>query len=355
MSDISFLYILNWRHKMNKYFKRVLEFLAIVVITAVVAISSPLNPWISNAFTQMQEEILDIAYSVRAGYLAYVELDGHYGPVVYEFWGLGFLPTDTHIVQFIMEAALNFVSILFIYKTAKLYTSEIFSWVTAALIAILEWGSLTHSGAEMFVFFIMSLTCYHAARQLKSGMLSHHTYLLAIDLGVILFVQPSYVIFWTILIIFFAIKFKVDGIEGKNYKTFWFSTIEGFVTVSVPMGLYLWYFKNGDAFLKNVVAYNTQNIGSFAQGIKAVCGTPWTISLLVLLVVIIIKIIKGEKITDLCIWLGIIMCAIIVVALQGGNYDSFKVAVRPLYVVPLASLLSFFDKPLGLKIEERDK
>ena len=102
---------------MNKTVKHILEFLAILVLTAVVALSSPFNPWIANAFTAVQEEILDIAYSVREGYLAYVELDGHYGPVVYEFFGLGYLLTDTHIVHFIMESVINFISILFLYKT----------------------------------------------------------------------------------------------------------------------------------------------------------------------------------------------------------------------------------------------
>ena len=62
----------------------------------------------------------------------------------------------------------------------------------------------------------------------------------------------------------------------------------------------------------------------------------------------------NEKVSDLCIWLGIIICAIIVVALQGENLDSFKVAVKALYIVPVASILSLLDKPLGLKIEERD-
>ncbi len=339
---------------MNKNLKRCLEFLAIVVITGIVAISSPFNPWIANAFTEVQEEILNIAYSVREGYLAYVELDGHYGPVVYEFFGLGYLPTDTHLVQFIMETALNFVSILFLYKTAKLYTSNIFAWVAAAAIAIFEWGALTHAGAEEILFFVMSLTCYHVARQLKSGMLSHHTYLLAIDLGLVLFLQPGYVIFWAILIIFFAIKFKVDGIDGKGYRTFWFSTIEGWITVAVPMGLYLWYFKNGAAFLQNVVSYNFNNIGSFGEGLKLVLATPWTIAIAVLVIAIIIKVVMNEKVSDLCIWLGIIICAIIVVALQGDNLDSFKVAVKALYIVPVASILSLLDKPLGLKIEERD-
>lgn len=339
---------------MNKTLKRCLEFLAVAIITCVVAISSPLNPWINNVFTEVQEDILSIAYSVREGYLAYVELDGHYGPVVYEFFGLGYLPTDTHLVQFIMETALNFVSVLFLYKTAKLYTSNVFAWIAAAVLAVFEWGALTHAGAEEIIFFIMSVTCYHLARQLKSGMLSHHTYLLAIDLGLVLFIQPGYAIFWLALIIFFAIKFKVDGIDKKGYITFWTSTIEGLITVAVPMGLYLWYFKNGAAFLQNVVSYNFSNIGSFAEGLKVVLATPWTIAIPVLVVAIIIKVVMNENITDLCIWLGIIICAIIVVALQGENLDSFKVAVKALYIVPVASILSLLDKPLGLKIEERD-
>ncbi len=339
---------------MNKKLKVSLEFLAVLVITAIVAISSPLNPWISNTFTDIQNEIMDIAHSVREGYLAYVELDGHYGPVVYELYGLGFLPTDTHTLQFVMEIIMNFFAVLFLYKTAKLYTSNVFACAAAALLAIFGWGSLTHAGAEEIMFFILSLTSYHVARQLKSGYLSHHTYLLAIDFGIVAFLQPGYAIFWILLIIFFAVKFKVDKIDKKEYKSFWFSIIEGILTVGLPMGIYLWYFKNGGAFFQNVVVYNFQNIGSLGAGLQAVCGTPWTIMILAIIISIIVRILKGENFTDLCCWLGIIIVGIIVIALQGENLESYAVLARVLYIVPLASLLSLLDKPLGLKVEERE-
>ena len=73
---------------MNKKLKRCLEFLGVLAITFVISLSSPLNPWMNNAFTSMQEGILDIAHQIRDGFLAYVEVDGNYGPVLYEFYGL---------------------------------------------------------------------------------------------------------------------------------------------------------------------------------------------------------------------------------------------------------------------------
>ena len=338
---------------MNVKLKRCLEFLAVAVITFVVALSSPFNPFMQNSFTELQNQILDIAHSVREGYLAYVDLDGSYGPVVYEFYGLGYLLTETHIVHFIMEFVILFVIVLFLYKTAKLYTSEVFALISAAGLSVFGWGSLTHAGAEELMFFILTLTGYHISRQLKSGYLSHHTYLLAIDLGLVLFLQPGYVWFWVVLILFFAIKFKADGIEGKQYRSFWFSIIEGLITVAVPMGLYLWYFKNGEAFLEKVVLYNMKGIGSFAEGIKIVCGSPWIACVGIFVVVMILKTLMGEDIVDLCYWLGIIIIGIIVIALQGENLDSYLQLSKALYIVPLASAFSLLDKLLGLKTEER--
>ena len=201
---------------MNVKLKRCLECIAVLVITFVVALSSPFNPFISNPITALQNDILNIAHSVREGYLAYVELDGHYGPVLYEFFGLGYLPTETHIVHFIMECIVVFFTVLFIYKTAKLYTSEIFSLVVAAFLSIVTWGSFTHAGAEGLMFFILTLTAYHISRQLKSGFLSHHTYLLAIDLGIVFFLQPGYIWFWVVLVVFFAVKFKIDVQDRWN-------------------------------------------------------------------------------------------------------------------------------------------
>ena len=338
---------------MNKVVKRCLEFLVIVAVTCVVSMSSPLNPFTNNAFTEIQNQIFDIAHSVRDGYLAYVELDGHYGPVVYEFFGLGYLPTETHYLHFGMECLVLFFTVLFLYKTAKLYTSPIFAMVSAAFLTIFEWGALTHAGAEEMVFFIMAISTYHIARQLQAGFLSHHTYLLAVDLTLMLFLQPGYVWFYVVVIIFFAVKFKLDGIDGKKYRSFFVSTIEGFLTVAVPMGAYLWYFKNGAAFLQQVVVYHMQNMGTFATGLKLVCATPWIACLAIFVAVIIIKVIKGESVSAYCYWLGIIIVGLLVIALQGENLPSYTELSKVLYIVPVASLFSLVDKLFGLKIEER--
>jgi len=339
---------------MNKFAKRSLEFLAVLLLTFIIELSSPFNPWIkASVMTSVQTEILDIAHQIREGFLAYVEVDGHYGPVLYEFFGLGYLPTDGHIVHLIMEFVLIFITVLFLYKTAKLYTSEIFALVSAAGLSIFAWGALTHAGAEEFMFFILTLSCYHIARQLKSGFLSHHSYLLAIDLGLVFFLQPGYVFFWIALIIFFAIKFKVDGIESKQYKSFCLSTLEGLLTVGVPMGLYLWYFKNASAFWQQVVVYNMKNLGGFVEGFKIILTTPWAVCLAILVLIIIIKAISKEKVVDLCCWLGIMIVGFVVIALQGDNYISFRELSKALYIVPIAATFSFIDKALGLEVEER--
>ena len=141
---------------MNKKVKVSLEFFAVLLITAIIAISSPFNPWIEETFTTVQNEILDIAYSVRQGFLAYVELDGHYGPVLYEFYGLGYLPTDTHMMHFIMECVIIFFTVLFNFKTAKLYTSAIFALISTFILTVFEMGAFTHAGAEELLFFVFS-------------------------------------------------------------------------------------------------------------------------------------------------------------------------------------------------------
>ncbi len=337
---------------MNLKLKRTLEFFAIVLVTVVVALSSPLNPWASNVFTDVQNDILSIAHSVKEGYLAYVELDGHYGPVVYEFYGLGYLLTETHIVQFVMETVVVFFTILYMYKTAKLYTSEIFAFITTALLSVFGWGALTHAGAEELMFFFLVLAGYHVSRQLKAGFLSHHTYLLAIELGLVFFLQTGYVWIWVGILLFFAVKFKVNGIENKAYRSFFFSILEGLATVAIPMGLYLWYFKNALAFIKQVVVYNMQNLGTLKEGLQIIVGSPWIAIVALFVVVIIVKALSDNTVVDLCCWLGIIVFAIVVIALQGENLPSYLQLSKALYVVPVASAFSFVDKLLGLKVED---
>ena len=47
---------------MNKKLKVCLEVVLIAVLTFIVTLSSPFNLWITNSFTDVQNEILDIAY-----------------------------------------------------------------------------------------------------------------------------------------------------------------------------------------------------------------------------------------------------------------------------------------------------
>lgn len=334
---------------MNKTLKNCLEVLMIAIITVIIAFSSPLNPWIDRAMTQVQTEIFDIAYSVREGFLAYVELDGHYGPVIYEFFGLGYLPTDTHVVHFIMETVIIFIAVLFLYLTAKLFTSEIMAMIATAIITIFGWGALTSAGAEEILFVILALTGYHSAKMLTERFYSHHTYLLAIDMGLVFFIQPGYVFIWIALVLFFGIKFKLDKIEKKYYRNYWFSIIEGIATVVVPMGLYLLYFDNAQAFLQQVVVYNMTNIGGLIDGLAIICGSYWVVCVVILIVVMIIEGLRGKDIKAYCYWLGFIIIAMVVIALQKEKLDSYAELIKALYIVPLASVGAIIDKPLGLK------
>ncbi len=338
---------------MNKNVKVCLECLAILVIAFVISLTSIFNPWFENAMSQVQEQILEIAHQVRDGYLTYVEIDAEYGPVLYEFYGLGYLLTETHIVHFIMEMVLVFFSTLFLYKSAKLYTSHIFALISTVIVTVFGWGSLSSCGAEVMLFFIFSLTAYHVSRQLKYGFLSYHTYLLAIDLGVVFFIQPGYSILWAIIILFFAVKFKVDGLGGKEYRGYYMSVLEGLITVSIPMALYLWYFRNGSAFLEQVVAFNFREMGNIGRGLGIVLGTGWSILFVILLVVIVVKILTGEEYVSLCCWLGLMIVTAVVLALQVDcNMHSVEL-LKAFGIVPLASAFSLVDKHLGLKVEER--
>lgn len=338
---------------MNKNLKSFLEVLGVLVITCIIAMTSPFNPWANNGLTTAQEEILEIAHSVREGYLAYVDLGGNYGPVVYEFYGLGYLLTETHVVHFIMELVIIFAAVYYLYKSAKLFTSNIFALICAAIPTVFGWGALTSAGVELLLFFIVSLTVYHVSRQMKYGFLSYHTYLLAIDMTLVFFIQPGLVILWLIILLFFAIQFKVANLDEKEYKSFWVSILEGVLTVGVPMGLYLWYFKNASSFIQQVVNYNFNAMGNLPRGLAIVLGTPWSLLIALLLVVIIIKAVKGKVFYDLCCWLGLIAVAVIVIAIQGDVNPHSVELLKALYVIPLASAFSFIDEPLGLSAEER--
>ena len=57
--------------------------------------------------------------------------------------------------------------VLFQYKTAKLFTSEIFAFISAAVLTIFGWGALTHAGAEELMFFFLDLTVTENMESIK--------------------------------------------------------------------------------------------------------------------------------------------------------------------------------------------
>ena len=114
------------------------------------------------------------------------------------------------------------------------------------------------------------------------------------------------------------------------------------------------HFKNVKEFFQNVVVYNMNNIGGFAEGIKIVCGSPWFVLMLVFVVVTIVKVFLNDRIVPLVCWMGFMGVTFIVIALQGDNLSTFLQLSKAVYIVPIASVFSLLDKPLGLKIEERE-
>ncbi|QFJ55877.1 hypothetical protein [Pseudobutyrivibrio xylanivorans] len=338
---------------MDNRLKKFFEIFAVFSITFVVMVSSSFNIWTGGTFTMVQRSILDFAHSVRDGYSAYVELEGHYGPVIYELVGLGYLVKASNTAHYLIEFVIVFFSTYFMYKTAKLYTSIQFSIGITLILMVFGWGDLTHAGAEQLVFFFMVALGYHIARQLQRGFLSYHVYLMAIEMTLMFFLQPGYALIWVVMLAAFAVKFIRAGMEKAACKSFFLSIIEGIVTVTVPMALYFLYFQNATEFFEMVVLYNYSRLGSLLEGMKVIWNMPWIIIIPIFIIVTIVKLIQGEDVKGLFFWMDYMIVAFIVIALQGDNLASELVLTKALYVVPLASVFSLADKRLGFQTEER--
>ena len=90
-----------------------------------------------------------------------------------------------------------------------------------------------------------------------------------------------------------------------------------------------------------------QNLGTLNEGLKIIVGSPWIAIVALFIVVIIVKALTDNKIVELCSWLGIIVFAIVIIALQGENLPSYLQLAKALYVVPVASAFSLIDKFFG--------
>ena len=205
----------------------------------------------SSVFMVMGKGLLD-------GKVIYKDIFDHKGPIIYIINALGMLINNKYGVCFI-EIIFIFISVVFIYKSAKLFFSSPFSLIPcmiylAFLFIPISAGNLTEDYGCVFsaigLYYVLKILFKQEEEKKWNWVV------IGLTFGLTFFTKPTYIALWVAFAIveFFRLIIKR---EIKDFGLALFFSVLGFMIVAIPIVLYF-YINNSLADFWN--AFLTINI-----------------------------------------------------------------------------------------------
>ena len=192
----------------------VAEGIVLAAITALVAIYSPLNPLTGTGMTADQGVFFAVAKGLTEGKLAYVDYFDHKGPWLYIILALGLeinkliagSISATFIGNFLIELVTIFLSVLFMYKIARLFANRPISMLAVLVVFMCNIRLYTASNSEEYIFPLICISAYLFLKQLQEGIDNRYAFVMGACGMLTFFVKFNYCILWAVMgIVMFAV------------------------------------------------------------------------------------------------------------------------------------------------------
>lgn len=211
-----------------------------------------------------------IGKGIFNGKVPYKDLFDHKGPLIYFIYGIGYLVSNTSLLGiYLIQSCFWFLSILFAYRTAKLFLSDTSSFIIALLYTTILYSKSGAGGsADEFIVPVITISFYYFLSYFNSNYQSPKgLYKIMLIQGFTFafafFVKFSVCVFWAPLIL--AICYRIY--TEKKYKQIVFCFMYfmvGFIILAFP---FLLYFLLNNAFADFIFAYFTFNSMYASTGI----------------------------------------------------------------------------------------
>ena len=337
--------------KKNKILQTALIIFALLLITFIICMKSPLNP-----FTQNLEEMLDsgvfryIGWRMHNNEVPYRDIFDHKGPLIYFINYLGIaISYDKGI--WLIEYLFIFVSLLLTYKIFCKFTGKVSSLIATLLTFVpmysyFEGGNYTEEyalpfillGLYIFIDFFKESEKYVG----KNKFINWKIVLSGISCACILFLRQNMIALWLV----FCIATIIFCIKKKFYKElfrFIVSFLIGIIIITVPIIIYLIVNQAFDGFIKDYFifnfAYSSVSLVERASSIFIFLVNDNIILLLVIMIIkIIYNIIKRMPVFFEVSYLIYMVINIILVCISGRAYYHYGITLIPAYIYPFCIL-----------------
>lgn len=259
----------------NKYF--VLLFLPISVGFLLLYSYSTSPLYINDAVDSAVFKTMGLA--ILQGKIPYVDIFDHKGPIIYFIQALGQWLIPGRVGIFCLQVIALFVTLLYLFKTSKLFLNNTLSFVTLLVTLYIYSGIICEGNkCESWMLLFFAISTYHILKYIIQSPAQPHplSYSLIYGLcfGLAFFIRPNDA---------FA---QFAGIMGglviylfynKHYKNAMYNIgmfLVGFIIVAIPIFGYFIYHNALGEFWYGLIGFNMTYSGGIFKLIRSMFSTP---------------------------------------------------------------------------------
>lgn len=328
--------------------KRIFSTLTVMVLflilTFVFLLNSPLHPWIDGEATTDSSVFKTMAMMMEKGYMPYKDSFDHKGPYIYILNWLGNRISSYRGV-WVIEFITIFLSMVALYKTARLCCNKVFSCITVFVSLSLLFGYFQGGNlAEEYAVPLIAISQFIFLDYLINDRVSKFRLMLCgFCFGAICLLRINMGSVWvafgaTIFILCFVRK------QYSRLKEFTIFFLLGVCLIAIP--IFVWLGANGALadFWENYIVFNREYIS--ASGGRAYFSKKWqsfffflnnTITIFAIIISIYFCIFKNKILYGA--YLCYIFLSLLFTCLSGMTYSHYGMALIPMVSFPIASLL----------------
>lgn len=244
----------------HKYFLCIMIFVAILFVTFFSISTSPL--YIDEGKDSVIFKSMGLA--ITQGKVPYVDFFDHKGPVLYFINALGQWLIPGRMGIFLLQIIATSVSLVYLFKTARLFLNGVQS-VCVMAVTLFLLGGLYQEGnqCEEWILAFVSPCLYLLLSDIVHGVLKHispfHGMLYGICFGMTFFIRPNdaLAILGGALLGAICYSWFVMNENGKRIIYDILAFIGGFVLICIPIFVYFSYHDALNDFIYGLFIYNS--------------------------------------------------------------------------------------------------
>jgi len=340
----------------------IIPYLLLINIVLVFGAVSPMSP-VGNKNSGTDSSVFRyIGTIMTEGSVPYLDVFDHKGIFLYFINYLGVL-LDKNIGIWIIEMIFLYISVLFSYKLAKLFTNKFCSlvsvvWSFIPLIYTFEGGNLVEEYALPFI--VISLYLFTRDIKKYNYIKLSSAFYIGVCFGAVLLLRPNMIAVWICMVIYLLILYLKNRKYIDLFKLIG-TFLLGIVIFIVPFLIYLIYNEAISDFVYQYFIinfmYSTNENGNtlydtflvFIDGCKYVY------------LVIIVYLLGMKKYRDdkflMIFYLGTVIVSFLLVILPKNFYLHYGMVMIPTFVVAFSIIVDWmyhdglkFIKNIGLEI-----